>query len=257
MRACRRRTPALSVRRRAAHTEPVPDDAAWADHVVVPDDIRDLQPDIDDYHRELRLAARMRRWGWLLTSPFWQRWSFPLGVVTGAVALAAVLFGLLAIESSPVPGLLAREPLATPAAPVGTDGGLLPATPLRQGSVQISARDVRPAIVVLMPLQCRCDGLLASFAAQAAKKRTRLALVAPGPLNAEVSGLAGRLDRDRVIELFDANATLAKAFHAQGVTVLAVEPDGIVAWVKWQVTTATEHLPLEGFPVLPAFESAS
>ena len=200
---------------------------------------------------------RTRRWGWLLKSAFWQRWSFPLGVVTGAVALAAVLFGLLAIESAPVPGLLAREPLASPAAPIGTDGGLLPATPLTQGNVQISARDVRPAVVVLMPLHCRCDGLLASFASQAAKKRTRLAVVAPGAKDAEVSALAGRLDRDRVIELFDSNAALAKAFDAQGVTVLAVEPDGIVAWVKRGITTASEHLPLEGFPVLPAFESAS
>ena len=236
----------------------MPDDAAWAEHVVIPDDISVLQPDIDDYHRELRTAARMRRWGWLLTSPLWRRWSFPLGVVTGAVALAAVLFGLLAIESAPVHGLLAQEPLASPTVPAGSQGGLLPAATLTTpGGDRIAARELRPAIVVLMPLHCRCDGLLADLAAQAARKRTRLAIVAPGPKDAEVSALAGRLDRNEVSELFDGNGVLSRTYGADGVTVLAVEPNGIVAWTLPRVTPANEQLPLEGFPVLPSFKAAS
>ena len=234
----------------------MPDDAAWAEHVVVPDDISELQPDIDSYRREIRTAARMRRWGWLLANPLWRRWSFPLGVVTGAVALAAVLFGLLAIESAPVRGLLPREPLATPTAHVGDQGGLLPDATLSTRSGTIQARELRPAIVVLMPLHCRCDRLLADLAGQAAKKRTRLAIVAPGPQDAEVSALAGRLDRDQAIELFDGGGVLARTYAADGVTVLAVEPNGIVVTVVTRVTRA-DQVPLEGFPVMAAFRGAN
>ena len=39
----------------------MPEDMPWADPVVVPDDIRSLQAEIDAYHREVRAARRRRR----------------------------------------------------------------------------------------------------------------------------------------------------------------------------------------------------
>src|SRR3954463_3855210 len=44
----------------SAHTGPMADDAPWIDPVVVPDDIRALQADIEAYHRELREARHPR-----------------------------------------------------------------------------------------------------------------------------------------------------------------------------------------------------
>ena len=132
----------------------MPDDAAWADHVVVPDDARELDPDVDAYRRELRAQRRARRWGWLTQ----QRWSFPLGMLAGALSLAALMFVLLAFESTPGhPARLTATPLATPTYPPGARGGLLPDTLLSSApegarGVTQSALALRPALVALMPI---------------------------------------------------------------------------------------------------------
>src|SRR4051812_36851298 len=86
------------VREQRAHTEPMPEEMPWADPVTVPDDIRALQSDIEAYHREQRLARRRHRRERITRSRLWRRWSFPVGVITGALALAAVVVVLLAVD---------------------------------------------------------------------------------------------------------------------------------------------------------------
>src|SRR5437764_6499114 len=98
-------------RARAAHTGPMADDAPWADPVVVPDDIRALQTDIDAYHREVRAARRRRHRERFTASLAWRRWSFPIGVLTGALALAATVVTLLAVDGSVRPGRHSAVPL--------------------------------------------------------------------------------------------------------------------------------------------------
>src|SRR5437764_12769232 len=92
-------TAAGTWREQRAHTEPMPEEMPWADPVTVPDDIRALQADIDAYHREQRLARRRRRRERITGSRLWRRWSFPVGVITGALALAAVVAVLLAVDT--------------------------------------------------------------------------------------------------------------------------------------------------------------
>jgi hypothetical protein len=234
----------------------VPDDAAWAEHLVVPDDIHELQAEIDDYYRELRSARRLRRWGWLLSSSLWRRWSFPLGVVTGIVALAAVLFALLAVESSPSRSLLGRAPLAAPSVAPGLVRGLLPDVSLAASASGtgrvVAARDLRPGVVVLVPLRCNCSALLDSMAGQAAKARTRLFVVAPAGTDAEVAALPGQIRHGFVVPLFDTTGQLARAYGARGVTALIVEPDGVVYVKDADMSQpGNGQLPLEGFPVTP------
>jgi hypothetical protein len=48
----------MASRATAADTGLVADDAPWIDPVVVPDDIRSLQADIDAYHREIGQGGR-------------------------------------------------------------------------------------------------------------------------------------------------------------------------------------------------------
>jgi hypothetical protein len=234
----------------------VPDDAAWADHVVVPDDLRDLQAEIDAYHRERRAERRARRWGWLTGTATWQRWSFPLGMLTGALALAALVFVLLAVESGPPPHhRIAASPLGTPPAAAGTKGGLLPELTLSSrpsgssGATLRATRDLRPAVVALLPLSCRCTDLIDILATQAAKVGVPLHVVAPAPIDAEVSALAGRMPLQT---WFDASGTLARTYAATGVTVLVVDPDGVVASITRDASVDfARTLPLQTLLVLP------
>lgn len=234
----------------------MPDDAAWAEHVVVPDDARELAADIEAYHRELRAVRRARRWGWLTGSRVWKRWSFPLGMVVGALSLAALVFVLLAFESAPAhPARLGPTPLATPAFAPGERFGLLPdaqlsSAPAGGGGVVRSALSLRPALVALVPLSCRCTDVVSALADEARDVGARLAVVAPGSRDAEVSALPGQVRG--VQTWYDAGAALATAYTAHGVTVLVVDPDGVVSFVQRDTTVSLARtLPMQGLLVLP------
>ncbi len=238
----------------------MPDDAAWADHVVVPDDARELDADVETYRRELRAARRARRWAWLTGSPTWQRWSFPLGMVAGALLLAALVFVLLAFESAPGrPARLPASPLATPSYAPGATGGLLPDTllssaPQGGAGTVASARTLRPALVALLPISCHCTDVVDALAKQAGDIGVSLAVVAPGGLDAEVSALHGQVRG--VTTWYDGTGALAAAFRAHGVTVLVVDPDGVVSFVQRDTTAARARtLPLQSFLLLPPYAS--
>jgi len=232
----------------------VPDDAAWADHVVVPDDARELDPDVDAYRRELRSQRRARRWGWLTR----QRWSFPLGMVAGALSLAALMFVLLAFESTPGHSArLSATPLATPTYPPGARGGLLPDTSLSSApegarGVTQSALALRPALVALTPIRCDCADVITALATQAHRVGVTLAVVAPGSRDAEVSALPGRVAG--VKTWYDGAGALAAAYAAHGVTVLVVDPDGVVSYVHRDTTAdGARMLPLQSLLLLPPY----
>lgn len=243
----------------------MPDEQAWADppawiDPVVPDDIRDLQPDIDAYHRELRAERRRRRWAWLTNSPAWQRWSFPVGVLTGAVVLAAAVFAVLAVDGArarlerPTP-----SPLAATDVPSGSVGGLLPDVNLVTTSgATVAARDLRPALVALVPAHCACGRLLNSLAAQAEEVQIRLVVVgaaAPGH-DADIAALPGAITSGIAVPAYDATGALANAYDARGVTTLIVGRDGLVTDMAKNVTSTTRlELPLETALLAPAGRS--
>jgi hypothetical protein len=226
----------------------MPEDVPWADPVVVPDDIRDLQADIDAYHRELRAARRRHRWHRLTASAAWRRWSFPVGVLTGAVAIAAAVFGMLALDGGALPH--ATRPavaLATPSVAPGRLGGLLPDLPLALTTgASAPARSIRPALVALVPPQCRCTALLDGLAAQAEEVQLPLVVVGPPQPDAEVAALPGQVRHGRVLATYDNSGSLATTYAAHGVTALIVGADGVVSYVQHDVTRATRlELPLQ------------
>ena len=224
----------------------------------MPDDARELEPDLEAYRRELRAARRAHRWAWLTGSRTWQRWSFPLGMVSGALLLAALVFVLLAFESAPGrPAPLAAMPLATPSSGPGVTGGLLPDTVLSSapeggtGTVQ-SALALRPALVALLPISCRCTDVIKALGTQAHDIGVNLDVVAPGSRDAEVSALRGQV---RGIKTwYDPTGALATAFKAHGVTVLVVDADGVVSFVRRDTTAQlARKLPLQSFLILPPY----
>ena len=219
----------------------------WADPVVVPDDIRALQPDIDAYHREQRLARRRDRRRRLTHSRLWQRWSFPLGVLTGALALAAVVFAVLVVDTTGHQPRLAAEPLAKSTVATGQVGGLLPPTPVTTTyGDTVSAASLRPALMVLLPSHCNCPTLLDSLAAQAAEVDLQLVVIGPQAPDAEVAALPGQLHHGEVVAAYDHDSALSLAYAARGVTALVVAGDGVVTYVQRNVTPATRlELPLQ------------
>ena len=225
----------------------MPDEVPWADPVVVPDDIRALQAEIDAYHREVRAARRRRRREWLTTTLLWRRWSFPIGVLTGALALATTVVTLLAVDGAARPSHHGAVPLASPTLSPGRVGGLLPTASLTTTSGErLDARALRPALIVLLPAHCNCATLLDSLAAQAAEVQVQLVAVGAGSPDAEVASLPGRLHHGDVIAAYDAPGTLASAYTASGVTALVVQRDGVVSYVKADLTPSSRlELPLQ------------
>jgi len=225
----------------------MPEEMPWADPVVVPDDIRSLQAEIDAYHREVRADRRRRRRERLVGTLLWRRWSFPLGVLVGVLALAATVVTLLAVDGAARPGHPRAVPLAAPTLAPGNVGGLLPAATLTTTTgTRVDARSLRPALVVLLPTHCDCAKLLDSLAAQAAEVQVQLVIVGPGPRDAEVAALPGQLHHGSVLAAYDAAGALASAYDASGVAALVVQRDGVVSYVNTDLTpTSRLELPLQ------------
>jgi hypothetical protein len=230
------------------------EDAPWADPVVVPDDIRELQADIDAYHREIRLAHRRRWLRQLTASTAWQRWSFPAGMLAGAVVLALAVTLLLVIDSHRLAGYDTREaPLATTTAAAGSVGGLLPAVTLTTtAGDRVPAESLRPALVALLPPHCDCAPLLSAMARQAASLQLRLVVIGPSLPDAEIAALPGQLSATNVSPLYDPAGTLASTYAAHGVTALVLGRDGTVTYVARDVTDVSRlGLPLQTALLLP------
>ena len=225
----------------------MPDEMPWADPVVVPDDIRSLQAEIDAYHHDLRVARRRRRLERLTGHLLWRRWSFPLGVLTGALALAATVVTLLAVDGAARPARHDAVPLATPTIAAGHVGGLLQSTALTTtDGVRVDSRTLRPALLVLLPAHCNCGTLLDSLAAQAAEVQVQLVIIGSGSPDAEVAALPGQLHHGTVIAAYDTAGALASAYDASGVTALVVQRDGVVSYAKSDLTPSTRlELPLQ------------
>jgi hypothetical protein len=219
----------------------------WADQVTVPDDIRALQPDIDAYHREQRLARRRQRRQRITGSRLWRRWSFPVGVLTGALVLATVVVVLLAVDTAGHSGRRGATPLAAPTAVAGVVGGLLPAGLVTTSDGQsVPAQSLRPALVVLLPSHCSCPDLLDALAAQAAEVQVQLVVVGPSAPDAEVAALPGQLHHGRVVAAYDEAGQIASTYAAQGVTALIVGRDGVVTYIQRELTAQTRlELPLQ------------
>src|SRR3954469_10311738 len=165
------------------------DDAPWVDPVVVPDDIRALQADVDAYHRELREAGRRRRVRRLTASRAWRHGAKPLAVIGAALALAGVVFTVLTLGDPGVGRRALPTPVATaPLASIGEVDGLLPELTLRTRTGEPrSPRELRPALGALLPPKCDCASLTESLAGQAETVGASLVAIAPAAVDADVA----------------------------------------------------------------------
>lgn len=215
----------------------MPDDASWLDGVVVPDDLSELSVDVEAYHRELRQAARRQRVARITNTSAWQRYAMPIGVALCSLTLASAVFAILTLGHPHRALDPPRAPVATSAAlpAPGEVDGLLPDVTVRTTVGARSSRDLRPALVALVPLPCDCLDVLRSLAAQAAEVRVPLVVVAPANRDAEVDTVPGQVHNGTAEAVFDLHGDLASAYAASGVTVLGLRPDATVSFIRRDV----------------------
>ncbi len=219
----------------------------------MPDDASALEADRQAWLAEERTRRRRARTRRLLLTRRWDRFglSGPLVVLclllTAAVGSLAVVFVPRPANEAPSAAPLADVPAlpagaaavspgaATTAPPARerSDGALLgrrlPETVLRGDVRPVPTRDLRPAVLVLLPDGCTCFEAIRMLYRQARGFRLETWLVGSGSagdelVRADEEGTAGGA-RWAV----DAPGTLARALAARGLTVAVVAADGVLA----------------------------
>jgi hypothetical protein len=207
-------------------------------HVVVPDDLRELDAEVTAYRRELEAARRSERRRRLRhrVTPRWARGGLPSPIFT-AVLLVIATTGLLLSVFAPVTQEHQRQTaissLANPKQAPGTVGGLLPDVQLATDDSPINTRTIRPAVFVLVPPGCKCVAQIRDIVEQANE-------VPPAPYIVIVSQGKDSTSRQLAAQtgdgrgdptgVRDVNGVLARTYHASTTdpTLLLVAGDGVL-----------------------------
>jgi len=221
--------------------------------VVVPDDARELDRDVQAYQRELR-AQRRRQRASRLRGPL-TRDGMVLPLLAGCLILALITSTLLIMfaadqtgmpftpgHSAAGPGVNAVKHHA-PAARVlpapGQVGAPLPAADLLIGGKPVSLRKVTaagPSVLALIPLTCPCTSALRQLRVQAAQAHVALYLVGTGGDVKQVAQLAARAGQSPARVAEDPRNVLGLTYRELGLTAILVYPGGSVASVARDIT---------------------
>lgn len=208
------------------------DDGRWT-NVVIPDDIRELDAEVRAYHREQRRDRRdtvlRGAFGRLLPTGSRRRRYRMLSL---PLVLALLLPATLVIVTMLVmlPQTLRDEPhqlpLAHPAVSAGRPGGLLPAGSVTVDGQTDPLRNLRPAVLVVVPAACDCDAALAQVDRQAADYGLRVYLFAPASEADHITRLVEQLVGATGVASDPRG--LLRAYAPAGPTALFVHADGVV-----------------------------
>ena len=139
--------PSRRIRNGSAELPPLP---PLPPGLVIPDDLSELDDEVRAYRNEWRLA-HPTRWRRLLWPPGLRRQRHNLPLLVLGLLSIAVFAALVSVPAPTRPPLPPPAALAHPKVPIGSVGGLVPQVTLYGGQVQISSRDLRPALLALLP----------------------------------------------------------------------------------------------------------
>ncbi|MGH7747766.1 MAG: hypothetical protein ACREQ5_23850, partial [Candidatus Dormibacteria bacterium] len=224
--------------------------------VEIPDDARDLERDVQAYHRELRALrrqSRVRR----LTGPL-TRHGMIMPLVAACLAVTLLTGTLLTVLAGRrVPLLPGRGPFSTaplrtapastgpkstapqstaprstPArAPAQASGGLqLPSVPDVQvilGNAPVSLRTLAPAVLAWIPTSCGCSMALRELAKQAAAAKVPFYLVGnSAAVVAQLPVLASQArTRNRPGVVNDTQNAISITYQPAGLTAILAHAD--------------------------------
>jgi hypothetical protein len=199
--------------------------------IEIPDDARELDRDVQAYHRELR-AQRWRRRTRRLQGPL-TRDGMVLPLLAGCLALTLLAGTLLTVFSGgPLSSVTqTRASNRLPAALVSVDGQRTP---------------LRDLVLALVPPRCRCVVHLRQLAAEADRAGVRIYIVGthgvPVVTLTKQTGLAA----SHAVE--DTDGALSNAYRPATLTAVLIRIDGAVTKVEpdhgdgFQLTSALRSL---------------
>ncbi|MHB8340915.1 MAG: hypothetical protein ACYDB7_07030 [Mycobacteriales bacterium] len=197
---------------------------------VVPDDISELEAEIEALRRERAAELRQHRLQRLLLTRWLREHGLSGAAGVAALVVVALCGGLLTLLG---PGgtqpLTPPVPLASPTVPAGSIGGLLPVAMLRTHGRPLASRDLpRPALLVLLPPQCQCGPAVQQIANQAAELAVTLVFVSSGT-DESLADQYTTASPDYALPAVDPAGVLAATYRAGGqITLVFVRTDGVV-----------------------------
>jgi hypothetical protein len=214
--------------------------------IVIPDDARELDRDVQAYQRELRALRRKRRVS-RVRGPL-TRDGMVLPLLAGCLMLALLTSTLLIMFAADQTGApdLARPPATqtqpkntpTTQAAAGQLNGLLPAATVKIRGKAEPLRTVTAAmaaVLTLVPPDCKCASELRQLSDQAARADVIVFFVGTPQVMPQLTGLATAIGQptSRVAE--DTTNVLGSTYRQQGLTAVLVRRDGTVASVIHQL----------------------
>ena len=202
--------------------------------MVIPDDLSELDDEVQAYRKEWR-TAHPTRWRRVLWPPRLRRQRHNLPLLLLGLLSVAVFATLVSVPAPTRPPLPPPATLANPRAPPGSVGGLVPQVTLYGGRAQAPSRDLRPALLVLLPPRLSTVAgsrdTVSQIAAQAEEFQLATVLIAGPGDSGSAEALAETARRRGVVtSLEDRAGVLAKTYgKGPDPLLLTVTRDGRLA----------------------------
>jgi hypothetical protein len=227
--------------------------------IVIPDDARELDRDVQAYQRELR-AMRRRRRVRRLCGPLTKD-GMALPLLAGCLMLAllaSTLLILFAADQTGMPQVPRATATATRGAPkhpaslarpaAGQIGGPLPAAELVIGKKTVQLREITatPTALALVPPDCNCASTLRQLTTQATQAHVLVYLVGTPKDIQQVTTLATAAGQPASQVANDTANVLGRVYRQDGLTAILVRAGGTVASVvrlpQQQLTTGLHEI---------------
>jgi len=204
--------------------------------IEVPDDARELDRDVQAYHRELR-ALRRQRMLRRLAGPI-ARDGMVLPLLASCLALtllAGTLLTMFTTRRADAPVTQTQTPTTPQSASpgVGQVGGPLPASTVQADGKPVQLSTVRTAMLALVPPGCHCAATAKEIGLQASADGIVVYLVAVDRPVSEVRAMVPAHATGAGIHVAsDTHGALTTAYRPSGLTVVLVDQVGSVRSVQ-------------------------
>jgi hypothetical protein len=214
--------------------------------IEIPDDARELDREVQAYHRELR-ALRRQRLLRRLGGPI-ARDGMVLPLLASCLALTLLAGTLLTMfttrraANTPITQTQTQTPTGPQSASpgVGQIGGPLPAGTVLTGDGPVDLSTVRTAVLALVPARCHCATAAKQVSAQAGAAKVTVYLIAAGESLSQVKAMAQPHQSAKVLVASDTDGALSGAYHPSGLTVILVDYIGSVRSVQQNLSPSVQ-----------------
>lgn len=213
--------------------------------IEIPDDARELDRDVQAYHRELR-ARRRQRLLRRLAGPI-ARDGMVLPLLASCLALtllAGTLLTMFTTRRADAPVTQVQTPTTPQSASpgVGDIGGPLPASTVQTADrkvVELSV--VHTAVLALVPDGCHCTSAAKQVSLQASTAGVAVWLIAVGRSVSQVEAMAKTLGKTAPIQVAsDTAGALTRAYQPSELTVVLVDQVGSVRVIHKNLRTPVQ-----------------